>query len=116
MISGLIMAMGCGSAFFLLDAVQNYQSFQHANLRRSKADPRRVIHRLEHVARQFPHRVGHVVQCRRDLFQARVGMYQDGSNGHGPHVGYVLPACNDLAPPPFFASLRAASSEIPHGL
>ena len=66
--------------FRILGAVQNDDTAHHADLRRGKTHAGRVIHGFQHVG-------GKRAKFRRDvshgltrLFQARVGVDQDGAD------------------------------------
>tara|TARA_R110002095_G_scaffold189528_1_gene167020 strand:+ start:233 stop:454 length:222 start_codon:yes stop_codon:yes gene_type:complete len=57
-----------------LDAIQNDQTVQNANLGRGKADARGVIHSLKHVIGQHAQCVRQIVDGGCGLFQTRVGV------------------------------------------
>ena len=75
------MISGC---FRLLVAggVHHDQPAQDADLRRGKADARRVVHGRQHVFGELQQRGVHALDRRRLLAQDGVRDGDDGKNGH----------------------------------
>jgi len=66
-----------------LAKVHHQQPLGHADLDRGKPDPRRVVHRVEHVGDQHAQFVVDRLDRGRDLPQHGVGRFEDAKNGHG---------------------------------
>ncbi len=56
-----------------LGGVNDNYAFVHIDLRSGQTDPRRLVHRLGHVARQASNAIVNFIDRRSNLFQARIG-------------------------------------------
>src|SRR3954452_1604669 len=68
--------------FLRLLKVDHQDALRNADLDRGQADARRRVHRLEHVGDERAHFVVHRLYRLGDLTQARVGNFDDRTNGH----------------------------------
>lgn len=82
---------------FLLDAVHHKDSIKDTQLRRSKPDTRRIVHRFQHVFGQFARFFGHARNRFGGGLEPRVRMDEDLSKAHAAHVRHPCRLCNPLA-------------------
>ena len=71
----------------LAGAVHDEDLLHHPELRRRQPDPRRLVHRRQHVLGERAHALVHRLDAGGGLAQPRVGMDQDRSDRHGREIG-----------------------------